>query len=467
MSLSSLPRRFSTPIAIAISGSLALGLGLGAQPSEAAAASIRPDKITNVWVTKDAVGTFTVRWSSGGANTTKYAIETGLTSFSKTDKTKPAHGRHYTNFYAPKSARAFTFNATALARAGAPVGSGNHVYFRVSAIRETSSGRELRYYPFLEAAMPKAPMPQGTTMRVASFNVRTAHANDKRNWLQRVNDVTATIEKYRPAVVAMQELNVGRADGKTGVVKGYPRQTESLLNTLRNRRASQYKLVRTTPYVMPGTPQSTQGERILFDSSRLTLNSYCPNYTGARPYSGSCSIALPLAKGDSKSRTRRAGFAQFTDKVSNRSFIFVSVHLDERHTGSASTQRIHDQLRAAQIATVHNTIAKFNKSNLPVIIAGDYNTWQNFTAGNSAHDWLIQRGYVDSASAPVQVNFQYSTLNQFATTVPRTTGPGYASRLDQILVKGMHGSKRFENVMKVTDTSRASDHNMVYGDLVF
>ncbi len=42
---------------------------------------------------------------------------------------------------------------------------------------------------------------------------------------------------------------------------------------------------------------------------------------------------------------------------------------------------------------------------------------------------------------------------------------GYGSRLDGLYISG--GTARtFENVMKVTDTARPSDHNMVLSTLV-
>ena len=83
---------------------------------------------------------------------------------------------------------------------------------------------------------------------MATFNVRTARARgDKRNWLARVGDVSRDILAGRPAVVLLQELGPGRADGKKAKIKGAARQTTSLTARLANSVASEYKLVRSLP----------------------------------------------------------------------------------------------------------------------------------------------------------------------------------------------------------------------------
>ena len=135
-------------------------------------------------------------------------------------------------------------------------------------------------------------------------------------------------------------------------------------------------------------------------------------------------------------------------------------------TGSSAVQKQQDSLRAAQIKVVADTIAAKNTRTLPVIVAGDFNSWQNYRAGNSPHDALIAKGYTDSVAATTQVNLRYSTLNDFQKTLkPGAQGSG--PRLDMILSKGMRGATRFENVMKVTDSSRPSDHNLILADLVY
>ena len=65
-------------------------------------------------------------------------------------------------------------------------------------------------------------------VRIATFNVRTARAKDKRSWLARVSDVSREILSRKPGVVLLQELGPGRADGKKAKINGAARQTTSL-----------------------------------------------------------------------------------------------------------------------------------------------------------------------------------------------------------------------------------------------
>ncbi len=43
----------------------------------------------------------------------------------------------------------------------------------------------------------------------------------------------------------------------------------------------------------------------------------------------------------------------------------------------------------------------------------------------------------------------------------------YGTRLDKTMSKGFHGCRVWNNVVKVTDSARASDHNLVVSDLVW
>ena len=82
-------------------------------------------------------------------------------------------------------------------------------------------------------------------------------------------------------MLAIQELGPGRADGSKGTTTGHLRQTISLERSLKSVIGdSRYQLVRTTPYVKPGTNHGTQGTRILYDTRKFKLLSNCPEKTG-------------------------------------------------------------------------------------------------------------------------------------------------------------------------------------------
>lgn len=301
----------------------------------------------------------------------------------------------------------------------------------------------------------------GTSLRIASFNVRSARINDGHAWTNRAGDVAREIVSRHPGVVALQELSPGRADGQKGTVNGTPRQTESLLSALRSAGGGNYALVRTTPYVVAGTPHGSQGTRILYDTSRYSLVSDCPETTGKRRYSTSCSMDLPILGSDSASDRRSAAFAELKDKRSGKHFVVASVHLDHRHSGNASTERRYDQLRRTQMAAVYARATSMAGGH-EVIVAGDYNAWTTKKpVGNLPGKYLSARGFKDTSKAAKRVNTKYSTMNHFKTvqSVNRVA-------LDWIMAKGISSSKRYEVVTKRVDSDRPSDHNMIVSDIV-
>lgn len=306
-----------------------------------------------------------------------------------------------------------------------------------------------------------------TAIRVATFNVRTARATrDKRNWFKRAPDVAREIVATKPGVVALQELGPGRADGKTGKLLGHIRQTDHLLATLKRYGGGRYKLVRTSAYIAPGTKNSTQGARILYDSSRYSLVTRCPNTTGKRNYNTSCKVHLPLLSGDSQSKRRQAAYAQFKDKRTGKSFFVVSAHLDTRHSGKKSTELKYQKLRAKQVAAILSAVNKVNPRKVPVIFGGDLNSWTRSGVANAPRDTLKRAGFKDPATwAKTKVNLAYTTVNHFDKTLKRSK-KGVGAHLDVVMVKGLKSTSRFENRMKVTDTSRPSDHNLVLADIV-
>jgi endonuclease/exonuclease/phosphatase family metal-dependent hydrolase len=315
---------------------------------------------------------------------------------------------------------------------------------------------------------PGAPASSGTGIRAASFNVLSAKSTSGRPWLQRADDVAQQIVAVNPGIAALQELSPGRADGQSGSTTGHPRQTDSLLSALRavpGNVGSKYRLVRTTPYVKPGTTTGTQGARILYDSTRYQLLPGCTNTTGGSNYSGSCAIRLPIASGESEADRRWAAYAEFRDLATGKRFFFVSTHLSLTSSTSLSTLQRFNTLRRDQMVTITNRINQVNTAHEKVIVAGDMNSWQSNPYGNAPHDYLVQHGYYDASAAVTTKNLQYPTVNHFQI-VQQPSGQSYAAQIDMIFVKGSTGAVRFENVTKVTDSSRPSDHNLVYADLV-
>lgn len=300
------------------------------------------------------------------------------------------------------------------------------------------------------------------TLRVGTFNVRTARAHDDRSWLERANDVAREIASRNPGVLAVQELGPGRADGSKGTTTGHLRQTVSLERSLQRVIGDdRYQLVRTTPYVRPGTDHGTQGTRILYDTRKFKLLSSCPEKTGSKNYNPSCSMNLPLRSSDSESLRRSAAYAKFANRKTGVRFWVVSVHLDDRHSSSLSTEKSYNALRGAQARAVYLKVNGLRKSGEKIIYAGDFNSWQTNRAGDAPREYLLRQGFSDTAAAATRININYPTINHFNTTVTAKR-----IRLDMVMIKGSKRVLRYENVMKRVDSSRPSDHNLVVSDVV-
>jgi endonuclease/exonuclease/phosphatase family metal-dependent hydrolase len=340
---------------------------------------------------------------------------------------------------------------TATAAPAQATGSSPHPTAATAAVRAVQPARSSR---------------GGTAVRFGSFNVRTARATtDRRSWLRRAPDVAREIRATNAGVVALQELGPGRADGRKGKTYGHVRQTVSLLRSLRRVGAGKYRLVRTTPYIRPGVKHNTQGTRILYDSSRYRLAMSCPEKTRRRSYSSSCSLNLPLLRGDSPKKRRSAAYALLQNKRTGKKFWFASVHLDDRHSRRLSTERRYNSLRGRQMAAVYRRIARLNRGHRPVVIGGDVNSWITNRAGNAPRTYLARRGFRDTAFARRRIRTSYTTINHF-DRVLRPAHRGHGVRIDVIMVRGARTTRRFENVMKVVDSTRPSDHNMIISDVV-
>ena len=304
--------------------------------------------------------------------------------------------------------------------------------------------------------------PSSLTLRVGSFNVRTARAHDGRSWLSRASDVAREIASRDPGVLAVQELGPGRADGTKGTTTGHLRQTTSLVRSLRSVVGdSRYQLVRTTPYVRPGTNHGTQGTRILYDTRKFKLLSNCPEKTGSKNYNPSCSMNMPLRSSDSESLRRSAAYAKFADRKSGKRFWVVSVHLDDRHSSSLSTEKSYNALRGRQARAVYLRVNGLAKAGEDIIYAGDFNSWATNRAGDAPRRYLLGQGFTDSYSADTKINAKYPTINHYKTTLAAK-----GVRLDYVLIKGSKKILKYENVMRRVDSSRPSDHNMIISDMI-
>lgn len=444
-----------------------------ASPAQAANT---PDPFSSVTAqTGPDPGEVTVSWQHSGDDTTHYQLETATSMFSPSSTSSlPTVGRNRRLFTVDGSERSLTLTSSQVADA-VRGGTGIHLFYRLYALNRSEGAEAIRRYPYLQAVLPepRVSAAAGTmgaqigTLRAGTFNVRTAKATtDERTWLERRASVARVIVAHNPDVLALQELGAGRADGKSGSTTsstGGTRQTLSLLNSLASINASHYKLVRTTHYYRPGTEHGTQGMRILYNSRTVTPLLTCPDKTGSSSWSASCTFKLPILSGDSEDERVVAAYQKFKIRATGAQFYMVSVHLNGRHSSSTSTETTYSKLRAQQVQAAVSGIAKLNTGKLPVIIAGDTNSWQNLSSGDLAREKFGALGYTDSASARSRTNLKYSTYNGFART-QEASGVGIASRLDGVFTRGAMPTT-YHNVTKPTDTARPSDHNLVVSNL--
>lgn len=461
-------RRFT-----ALSVGLLMGVGLLIAPPSASAATKKPSAIKSVTASPgSSPGTVVFRWKSAGKRTDYFLLETGLTAFSKSKKsTLPKSGRKAKTFRLSAKSRSWTMSKAQAAAAGAPAGSGNHLYYRLTAVNKVGKKKYTKAYPQMKTVMPKGlatSTAKATSMRVATFNLLTAQlGSENRTWLKRADDVAQDIVSTGAGVVLLQETSPGRADGKNAPIGTVGRQTTTLVERLAKRGGPSYDyaMVRTTSYQNFSLPSGTQGGRILYDRKRIKLLSSCPEYTGSSSFHSSCSFALPILSGDSETKRRRGAYALFENRSTGQRFWAVSAHFDERHSSNKAVGLRYDSLRGSQARAIVSLMNRVNTKRYPVVLGADINTWQNDRSGYSGHDALIAAGFYDAKAAAIRVNVAYSTVNEFATTVKKNTH-GLGSHLDVVMVKGgKGGASRWVNLMRNPDASRASDHNLVYADV--
>lgn len=463
-------------LAVALPGSL-----LALQPAEAATRVPLPMKIVSAAAPGPNAGDVTVSWrhakSPWRPRTTGFRIETATTQFSPYTTKLPTHGRHAHVFTVAASARHLVIPAATMAKIGAPLASGEHLYVRVWSFDHVK-GHAPRTYSDgkLRAVVPKGLASTGTgeSVRMADWNVRIAGADSgtAHDWYSvRLPLVAQNIAAQAPGVLTVQEANpTAYAPYASGADKVHT-QVLTLLDRLNADTAGDYKLVRQSyyaDYMDPSNVKTQQGERILYDASKYDLLSDCPDMTGNRYYNTSCSIELPTSlAGDpvTANNKRWAAYAEFRAKATGQRFWVVSVHLDNVGGGrdSLAVQRGGDDLRAAQMQYVLDRIDALNTAGEPVLLAGDLNTFQNSKSphGYAAHDVLVRHGFYDTFAAASRSGYQYDTENGYGLNAKADLS-GVGARIDTIMTRGMAGADSWKHVrFRGPDGAWPSDHDMI------
>jgi endonuclease/exonuclease/phosphatase family metal-dependent hydrolase len=393
-----------------------------------------PDRFQSVHsLVPSAAGTTKIRWRTEGGHTDLFRITTALSRFGS--KTTPAVGRNSMTFTVDGDRRSLTLSPEQTAAAGAGIGTGRHLFYRIVAVRKGSADTATRRYPFMMQAQVagQASTGTGTLLRYAAYNMHVATKDVAGHpWKDRQHLIAANIAQVNPAVAGIEELMPGMwvsDDGGAG-----------LDAALRQAGAPQYELTRTTPY-WSGAGQDT---RILYDSSQVRLVDPCDE---TKP---SCYIPLP-----DPLHQHVAAYALF-QLPSGEEFYFISAHL------SAGNDAKTDKLRGEQAKAISEGIAQINQHNLPVVIATDANSSQTSAGVDSPHTAWLNAGWYDTISAARVVNGQYNSVNHYQSPEEPSVY-GFGSMYDTIMTLNMPGADLWKQV--ITGAPWPSDHNMVYADV--
>lgn len=410
--------------------------GSWSRPVRVATKAAIPDKFTSVKARLGAdPGEARLVWKQSGAHTDYYKITTATTPFGS-PKT-PAVGQHSMTFRVPGNQRTVTLTPDQTAAAGAGLGSGRYLFYRITAVRSGQADTATRRFPFLMHTAIRGAAPSGTggSIRIAQYNMHVASKDAPGHpWRERQYAIAKNIANVAPAVASIQELMPTMWDDRDGGV--------GLDGALRQAGAGRYELTRATPY----WKNAGQDTRILYDPTKVQLISSCPDDVP------SCYIMLP-----NPDHNQVAAYAKFRDIATGQAFYFVSAHL--KPGNDAAT----DALRGRQIVAMSQGIKAINDQHLPVIFGSDVNSAQTSNGHDAPHQSLIDEGWYNTQSAAKVVNNQYNSVNAYKDQKPSPYG--YGAMYDTIATLGMPGATLWKQVL--TGSPKPSDHNLVFTDLRF
>lgn len=303
-----------------------------------------------------------------------------------------------------------------------------------------------------------------SSLRVASYNVRSMHADAKikngGTWEQRRASVVSTIKAQNLDVLGVQEASQSAlyAGGKKLNLSQFQDLTARLGSPWKLTSTSRYNCANdTTPYKCKVVDRgSSSSLRILYNSDRVRLVK-----AGAK--------ALPSTD---KDHLRYVTWARFEQVSTGRDFMFSNTHL-ESGKGSALYAMRKKQAQAAL-----KVVQQANTAHLPVIAVGDLNSNKWATPSNAPYDVYVKAGFSDplgnaykttktakKATVKKRVQTWLNSANGFERKARGNYGSTNGVYIDYILTTPMQVDE-WATVAKL-DSKRQfvgripSDHNLI------
>jgi endonuclease/exonuclease/phosphatase family metal-dependent hydrolase len=270
-------------------------------------------------------------------------------------------------------------------------------------------------------------------IRVMSFNVRGSFhdARKKNAWRNRADLNVATIERYAPDVIGLQEAQRGNLSAYR---KRLPRYTD----------------IRGPRY---GNAIPHDFNTILFDPERLKPLDSGGFWLSETPDEYSRSWETRVA--------RSATWALFTVQGTDLSFLQLNTHLD--HVSSLARQE-GSQLVVNRIVEISGR----TDVDPPAILTGDFNS----RPGNRVHRTFTESGFVDTylaAGNEEGTNTFHAFRGAFYRDAHPARGPG---RIDWILLKDPKERLRVKSHRIIRDAEESiglypSDHYPLLAEFEF
>ena len=274
----------------------------------------------------------------------------------------------------------------------------------------------------------------GSLIRVMSFNVRGSFRDMRRKvaWRHRSALNVATIERYAPDVIGLQESQRGNLE-------------------VYRKRMPRYSIIRGPRY---GNVAPYDFNAVLFDPGRLELLDSGGFWLSETPERHSRSWETRVA--------RSATWALFSIPGTEFSVLHLNTHLD--HV-SARARREGSKLVVRRAAE----ISGYTGQEPPIILTGDFNS----RPGNTTYRNFTEAGFVDTyLAAGGEDGEGANTFHAFRGAGYRDAHPGRGPRrIDWILLKDPRGRLRVKSHRIIRDADERSglypsDHYPILAELM-